>query len=140
MKGSGRISNLLTVSQLMTDPYAVKILVATVRAPKCAQDISDHYGIPIAACYRRIRDLEKFGLIECTERKLSQQGKRVAYYISLVKTVHIFYEEGKLKVKFEMKDGSYGSRNDGWHNIELDDNGEPGPDKGRDEKDSDDLL
>ena len=114
------MSDLLTVSQLLTDPYAVKILVATVRAPKCAQDISDQYGIPIAACYRRIRDLEKFGMIVCVERKLSRQGKRVAYYVSMVKTAHVYYEEGKLKVKFEMKDGSYQSRNDGWHNIELD--------------------
>lgn len=114
-------------------------MVATVRAPKSAQDISEQFGIPIAACYRRIRDLEKFGLIHCTERKLSQQGKRVAYYVSMVKTAHIYYEEGKLKVKLEMKDGSYSSRNDGWHNIELDDKGEPGPDPGHDDKDSDDL-
>ncbi|OPY31897.1 MAG: hypothetical protein A4E32_01502 [Methanomassiliicoccales archaeon PtaU1.Bin124] len=133
------MSDLLSVSQLLTDPYAVKILVATVRAPKCAQDISDQYGIPIAACYRRIRDLEKFGMIVCVERKLSRQGKRVAYYVSMVKTAHVYYEEGKLKVKFEMKDGSYQSRNDGWHNIELDkredvpssddeeDKGDPGP-------------
>ncbi|HSV42216.1 MAG TPA: winged helix-turn-helix domain-containing protein, partial [Methanomassiliicoccales archaeon] len=123
------------MSQLLTDPYAVKILVATVRAPKCAQDISDQFGIPIAACYRRIRDLEKFGLIVCTERKLSRQGKRVAYYVSLVKTAHVFYEEGRLKVKFEMKDGSYQSRNDGWHNIELDKDSVMPPEDRPDEED-----
>lgn len=129
------MSDLLTVSQLLTDPYAVKILVATVRAPKCAQDIADQYGIPIAACYRRIRDLEKFGMIVCVERKLSRQGKRVAYYVSMVKTAHVYYEEGKLKVKFEMKDGSYQSRNDGWHNIELDKREDLPP--GDDEEDKD---
>lgn len=132
------MSDMLSVSQLLTDPYAVKILVATVKAPKCAQDISDQYGIPIAACYRRIRDLEKFGLILCVERKLSRQGKRVAYYVSMVKTAHVFYEEGKLKVKFEMKDGSYQSRNDGWHNIELDKNEDrPEPEDTEDDLDPD---
>jgi hypothetical protein len=120
---------MLAVSQLLTDPYAVKILVATVRCPKCAQDISDQYGIPIAACYRRIRDLEQFGLIACTERKLSRQGKRVNYYVSLVKTAHVYYEEGKLKVKFEMKDGSYNTRNDNWHDIELRKDQQPQPEK-----------
>jgi DNA-binding Lrp family transcriptional regulator len=117
----------------LTDPYAVKILVATVRAPKCAQDIAIQYGIPIAACYRRIRDLERFGMIKCTERKLSRQGKRVSYYVSMVKTAHVYYEEGKLKVKFEMKDGSRGKD---WHDVELDNNSE---NETRSENNDDDL-
>lgn len=107
------------VSQLLTDPYAVKILVATVRAPRCAQDISKQHGIPIAACYRRIKDLERFGLISCTEKRLNQQGKRVCYYISMVKTAQIYFEEGRLKVKFEMKDGSMRLNNGSWKEIEL---------------------
>ena len=111
--------DLLTASQLLTDPYAVKILVATVRVPKCAQDISLQYGIPIAACYRRIRDLESAGMIVCTERKLTRNGKRVNYYVSMVRNATVFYEEGKLKVKFQMKDGTLGSPNDGWHDIDM---------------------
>ncbi|MGD0818094.1 MAG: winged helix-turn-helix domain-containing protein [Methanomassiliicoccales archaeon] len=111
--------DLLGASQLLTDPYAVKILVATVRLSKCAQDISTQFGIPIAACYRRIRDLENAGLVVCTERKLTKNGKRVCYYVSMVKSAIVFYEEGKLKVKFQMKDGTLGSPNDGWHDIDV---------------------
>jgi hypothetical protein len=111
--------DLLSASQLLTDPYAVKILVATVRVSKCAQDISVQFGIPIAACYRRIRDLETAGLVVCTERKLTRNGKRVSYYVSMVRNATVFYEEGKLKVKFQMKDGTLGSPNDGWHDIDL---------------------
>ena len=111
--------DLLIASQLLTDPYAVKILVATVRVSRCAQDISLQFGIPIAACYRRIRDLETAGLVVCTERKLTKNGKRVCYYVSMVKSAIVFYEEGKLKVKFQMKDGTLGSPNDGWHDIDV---------------------
>jgi hypothetical protein len=111
--------DLLSASQLLTDPYAVKILVATVRVAKCAQDISSQFGIPIAACYRRIRDLEAAGMLVCTERKLTKNGKRVNYYVSMVKSATVFYEEGKLKVKFQMKDGTLGSPNDGWHDIDV---------------------
>ena len=75
--------DVLRVSQLLTDEYSIKILVATVRQPKSAQDIAAKYGIPIAATYRRIKDLEKAGLLVCQERRLSQQGKRVSYYISM---------------------------------------------------------
>ena len=61
-EGGRRRVDLLKTSQLLTDEYSVKILVATIRIPKSAQEISDLYGIPIAACYRRIRDLEEEGL------------------------------------------------------------------------------
>ncbi len=71
--------DVLRVSQLLTDEYAVKILVATVRQPRSAQDIAIKFGIPIAACYRRIKDLEAAGLLVCQERRLSQQGKRVSF-------------------------------------------------------------
>lgn len=135
--------DFLVISQLLTDQYAVKILVATVRCPRCAQDIAKQNGIPIAQCYRRIKELEKFGLVKCTETKLSQQGKHVCYYVSMVKTAHVYYEEGKLKVKLEMKDASFKGRNDGWHEVELDktksvppDEDEVPPDDGKkDEKD-----
>jgi DNA-binding Lrp family transcriptional regulator len=118
----------------LTDPYAVKILVATVRAPRCAQEIAKQNGIPIAACYRRIKDLERLGLVKCTEKRLSQQGKRVCYYISMVKTAHVFYEEGKLKVKLEMKDASLRTRNDDWHEVELDKEQEPRADDPEDDE------
>ena len=67
--------DVLRVSQLLTDEYAIKILVATVRQPRSAQDIAVKYGIPIAACYRRIRDLEAAGLLVCKERRLLSKVK-----------------------------------------------------------------
>jgi hypothetical protein len=131
--------DLLSASQLLTDPYAVKILVATVRVSKCAQDISTQFGIPIAACYRRIRDLEGAGLVLCTERKLTKNGKRVNYYVSMVKNATVFYEEGKLKVKFQMKDGTLGSPNDGWHDIDFERRDDNPPPEDKDDSLEDDL-
>ena len=130
--------DLLAASQLLTDPYAVKILVATVRVPKCAQDISSQFGIPIAACYRRIRDLEGAGLVLCTERKLTKNQKRVNYYVSMVKSATVFYEEGKLKVKFQMKDGTLGGPNDGWHDIDVEQRDEVLPPEDKDDSLEDD--
>lgn len=92
-------------SQLLTDEYAAKILTAIMKAPRCAQELSEYLGIPIAACYRRIKMLEDNGLIICKERKLSQQGKRINYYISMVKNAYIFFENGKLRVRLELVSG-----------------------------------
>ncbi|HNU36293.1 MAG TPA: winged helix-turn-helix domain-containing protein [Methanomassiliicoccales archaeon] len=108
--------DLLGKSRLLTDEYAVKILMATVRSPRSAQQISEQFGIPIAACYRRIRDLEVAGLIRCTERRLSRQGKRVCYYQSRVRTAALQYENGRLKVRFTMLDE--GPDND-WQDVDL---------------------
>src|SRR5207247_4688466 len=68
----------LEASRLVTDEYSAKILVATFRKAKSAIDLSREYGIPIAACYRRIHGLERAGLIRCTERALTQKGKRIS--------------------------------------------------------------
>jgi hypothetical protein len=116
--GDGRV-DLLKTSQLLTDEYSVKILVATIRVPKSAQDISDAFNIPIAACYRRIRDLEGEGLLVCTERKLSRQGKRVSYYLSMLKSAFVYFENGHLRVKFELKTGGADQYGNDWHEIPL---------------------
>lgn len=116
--GDGRV-DLLKTSQLLTDEYSVKILVATIRVPKSAQDISDAFNIPIAACYRRIRDLEQEGLLVCTERKLSRQGKRVSYYLSMLKSAFVYFENGHLRVKFELKTGGADQYGTDWHEIPL---------------------
>ena len=117
--------DLLGKSRLLTDEYAVKILMATVRLPRSAQQISEQFGIPIAACYRRIRDLEVAGLIRCTERRLSRQGKRVCFYQSRVRTAALQYENGRLKVRFTMLDEA---PNNDWQDVDLktDQNGDDG--------------
>ncbi len=122
--------DVLRVSQLLTDEYSIKILVATVRQPKSAQDIAAKYGIPIAATYRRIKDLETAGLLVCQERRLSQQGKRVSYYISMLKNAYVFFEDGSLRVKFQLKTGGADRFGDDWHEVQL----EPGKPDDQDKK------
>jgi len=104
---------------LLTDEYSVKILVATLRCPHSAQEIAEDYGIPIAACYRRLRELEKVGLVECTERRLSRQGKRISYFISLLKNAYVFFENGRLRVRFQLKTGGADRYGDDWHDIDI---------------------
>ena len=134
--GIGRV-DLLRTSQLLTDEYSVKILVATIRVPKSAQDISDAFNIPIAACYRRIRDLEQEGLLVCTERKLSRQGKRVSYYLSMLKSAYVYFDNGHLRVKFELKTGGADQFGTDWHEIPLEGGAKGGPPEDRDDEEED---
>src|SRR3972149_8168331 len=90
------------ISRLLTDEYAERILVATQENPRSVQEISDKYDIPIAACYRKIHELEGAGVLRCAEIVTTPKGKTMKLYGSLLKSAHLRYEEGVFRVKFEL--------------------------------------
>ena len=93
-------------AKLVTDRYSSQIIFATNMRPKSAQGLAQQCGIPIAACYRRIKALEQIGVIEYKERFLNQRGKWVRLYISKVKGMEVLFEGGKMLVKVSFKDGT----------------------------------
>ena len=92
----------LNASKLLTDEYVMKILAATFKEPKSAQELSLRFKIPIAVCYRKIHELEAVGLLECVDRVLTREGKRVRLYQSQVINAYMFFQKGKLRVKLEL--------------------------------------
>jgi len=96
----------LETSKLLTEEYSAKILLATMGRPKSAFELSEKLGIPIAACYRKIRSLEEAGLLVCAERKLTQSGKRMSMYKARVMNAQIIFEKNKIKARLEMIDGT----------------------------------
>jgi hypothetical protein len=101
------------------DTYAAKILVACARRPKHALELSKKLDIPIAACYRRIHVLERAGLVRPVSRALTQQGKRIVLYQSMLKNAYIFFEGGKLRVRFQMVTGQVQDFGGEWKEIKL---------------------
>ncbi len=95
----------LEASKIISDEYAAKILMGSIRRPRTALELINEFGIPVAACYRRIRMLETKGLLECAEKKLTPEGKRVSAYRSLIRSAQIFFEEGQIKARFEWMTG-----------------------------------
>ncbi|NLK25936.1 MAG: helix-turn-helix transcriptional regulator [Euryarchaeota archaeon] len=106
----------LETSRLMTEEYSAKILLATMGRAKSALELSEKLGIPIAACYRKIRALEDAGLIYCHERRLTRAGKRVSLYKARVKNAQIVFEKNKVKARIEMIDGTTEDYN---YNIDM---------------------
>lgn len=97
---------VLVTSRLLTEEYTAKILMATMGHPKSAFELSAVLGIPIAACYRKIRVLEDAGFIQCCERRLTQSGKRMSMYKSNVRNANISFERNKIRARIVMEDGS----------------------------------
>jgi predicted transcriptional regulator len=96
----------LETSRILTEEYSAKILLATMGKPKSAFELSEKLGVPIAACYRKIKILEDSGLINCVERRLTQAGKRISLYKSNVKNAQIVFERNKIRANIEMIDGT----------------------------------
>jgi len=92
----------LQVSQTIMDEYSARILLGTSSGPVSAIDLSRRFGIPIAACYRRIKDLERLGLMFCERELPSRNGKGLQLFRSRLKSVRISLEDGQLSARVEL--------------------------------------
>lgn len=95
----------LEVSQTVMDPYSARILLGTCENAVSALDLSRRFGIPIAACYRRIRQLEEMGLVFRERALPSRNGKGLQLFRSRLKSVRVTLEEGRLKASIVIDDG-----------------------------------
>ena len=93
------------MARILGDGYSKAILTSTHLKPRTALEIADIHGIPIAACYRRIKALESIGLIHRDEQILTPKGKRRWSYISNIRKIEIFYEDGRVSARCELRNG-----------------------------------
>jgi hypothetical protein len=91
-----------TVSRLLADDYSQKILAYTYSSPVSAQRLSKMCGIPIAACYRRIHDLENVGLISIDREKEVYKGRKVRLYRCKLRTAVIRFSNGRFVLKYDV--------------------------------------
>ncbi len=89
----------------ISDQYSVRILRATLHRALDAITLSNTLGIPIAVCYRRIKELEKLGLIEKDGKKLTNRGKWIALYKAKVKNATIVMKDGKIILRIVFRWG-----------------------------------
>jgi len=107
----------LEASRIITDEYSARILMATLDNPKTAVELSREMNIPIAACYRRIKTLEEYGLIKCVEMRPTFEGKHIAAYESMLRRAFVFLENGAVKTRFEMTTGECEDYFMDWHTL-----------------------
>jgi len=92
----------LQVTQTIMDEYSARILLGTFDRPASAIDLSRRFGVPIAACYRRIKELETLGLVSCEPGESARNGRGILLYRSRLKSVRIAFEDGKLRARVEL--------------------------------------
>src|SRR5207247_11012826 len=90
------------VTQAIMDEYCARILLGTFDHPVSAIELGRRFGIPIAACYRRIKELEVMGLVYCERAEPSRNGRGLQLYRSCLRSVRIAFDEGKLHARVEL--------------------------------------
>ena len=84
---------------LVLDKHTSMTLHLTDEAPLNATELSKIIGIPVAACYRRIRALREAGLLREESKIVSEGGKSVSSYRSTVESAHIMLRDGRLRIQ-----------------------------------------
>lgn len=97
------------VSRLLADDYSQKILTSTYSSPMSAQTLSKLCQIPIAACYRRIHELEQAGLIAVDREKEVYKGRKVRLYRCRLRSATIKFINGRFVVKYDTEPENGGS-------------------------------
>ncbi len=93
-------NRLKTVSKLLADNYSQKILTTTYSTAMSAQRISKVCKIPIAACYRRIHDLETAGLLRIENEEEVAKGRKVRMYKCRLKSAAIEFAGGEFAMDY----------------------------------------
>jgi winged helix-turn-helix DNA-binding protein len=113
------------VIRAVLDGYAFRILMATSEAECSAFDLSRRFGIPIVACYRRLRKLEDLGVIAPTRTTSTTAGHPIQLFRSHLRSARIRFEDGRLWAQIEFaRPGS-----DGEPDSRLEETFDTGPAK-----------
>lgn len=96
------MNDILQTSKVLSDENALKIIAATQKRPRTAQELSEELGSPLAGTYKKIKELENSGLIAPLDRMLTSQGKRVTRFKSLVRGFYVEFHNNELRVTLEL--------------------------------------
>ena len=97
--------NAFELSRLLIDEYSTKILTCAKDRPRTVQEICERMDIPLTQGYRRVNTLVSQGLLSCEGRHLTRKGKWTRLYMSQIRRAQILFDEGRVRLKFELKTG-----------------------------------
>ncbi len=96
---------MIDATKILEDRTAEKILLNAYRRSKTAKQISDGTGIPLVEVYKKIRELERMGLMEREKSIITKSGRQKAVYRSNLEEAYVFFDNGRLRVRFEVAAG-----------------------------------
>lgn len=110
-------SKALEVVKALSDEYSRKIVLAIISKSLSIEEISKEQHIPISTCYRRVHELQSYGIIRVDRTIIQDDGKKFACYRASFKTASINLESGELKVDVEPNRDPADRLHDMWSSV-----------------------
>ena len=88
----------MEVVKVLSDEYSRRIILSIITNSLPMEQISRSENIPISTCYRRLHEMQEFGIIKADKTIIRDDGKKYVCYKSAIKNVSILFEGGELKV------------------------------------------
>lgn len=95
-------SKALEVVKSLSDEYSRKIVLSIISKSMPIEEISKEQHIPISTCYRRIHELQRYGIVKVDQTVIQNDGKKFVCYRTSFKNASINLESGELKVDVEL--------------------------------------
>ena len=110
-------SKALEVVKALSDEYSRKIVLAIISKSLSIEEISKEQHIPISTCYRRVHELQSYGIIRVDRTIIQDDGKKFACYRASFKNASINLESGELKVDVEPNRDPVDRLHDMWSSV-----------------------
>jgi DNA-binding Lrp family transcriptional regulator len=107
----------LEVVKALSDEYSRKIILCIITRSLPIEAISHEQHIPISTCYRRIHELESYGIVRADRTIVQEDGKKFVCYKSSFKSASIQLESGELKVDLVSNRGPEDKLHDIWQSV-----------------------
>ena len=91
------------VFELMADEYAREILAQTSRQPMSAPELVDSCDASERTIYRRLEQLQSFGLVT-ESMQLDPDGHHRTVYEAVLETVRVDLEDGQYEVRLQIEE------------------------------------
>ncbi|MCI4358615.1 MAG: winged helix-turn-helix domain-containing protein [Thermoplasmata archaeon] len=105
------------ILQALGDPLSRQILLLLADAPKAARELLHVVSVPQSTLYRRLGELKDMGLLDVQRSIITEDGKKMELYRSLLEEVVIHLRGQTLEVRPRRRDLAAARLADLWGEV-----------------------
>jgi predicted transcriptional regulator len=107
----------LEVVKALSDEYSRKIVLSIINVAMPIEEISKEQHIPISTCYRRIHELQSYGIVRPDKTIIQPDGKKYVSYKAAFSEAKISLESGELRVDVNQTLNGYDKLHEMWSSV-----------------------
>ena len=82
----------------LSDEYSRRIVLAIMSKNQSIEELSKGLNIPISTCYRKVRNMLRFGIVRPVRTVIDENGKKFVSYATSFKNASVRFESGEILV------------------------------------------